>query len=83
MPILEEKHTENSVYRLYLVKGKFHIDFLPNHYFGQHMLGLNFHHIDLNRNYLIYVVDTLGMGELEDNALEMFENKQFFKYRLR
>lgn len=57
-------------YRLYRVKGQFKADFLPSHHtFKQHVLGLNFHHRDLTRNNLIYVIDVLGMGLTNGQSL--------------
>ncbi|BAP54857.1 MscS Mechanosensitive ion channel [Thioploca ingrica] len=55
-------------YHMYHVKGRFRIDFLPQHYaFKQHNLGVSFRHRELNSNNLIYVTDVLGMG-LTDQA---------------
>jgi len=79
IPIIEEKTVDGFIYRRYYIKAKFNIDFLPNHYFGQHLLGLNFLHLDLSRNYLIYVVDTLGMGLQRESALDRFEENQVFQ----
>lgn len=69
-PIVE--NTKNRlVYRLYHVKDKFRMDFLPSlHVFGQHILGVNFRHRSLLRNNLIFVKDVLGM-RLGEKATEL------------
>lgn len=60
-PVVEHVR-KDVIYRLYHVKDKFNMDFLPNlHIFGQHILGINFRHRSLYRNNLIFVKDVLGM----------------------
>ncbi len=49
--------------RLFHVKGRFRMDFLPTPYmFDKHILGFRFRHRDRSRNNLIYVTDAMGMG---------------------
>jgi len=61
---------DGAKYHLYHLKGRFKADFLPYKLsFGQHLLGLSFHHESLNRNHLIYVVDMIGMEMNNQNAL--------------
>ncbi|OQY26701.1 MAG: hypothetical protein B6244_12765 [Candidatus Cloacimonetes bacterium 4572_55] len=56
-------------YRLYRIKDKFQIDFLPDRYaFRQNMVGISFRHLNLTHNNLIYVVDLLGMGMSHSEA---------------
>lgn len=55
--------TDHLKARLYHVKGRFRMDFLPTPYmFDQHILGFRFRHRDRSRNQLIYVTDAMGMG---------------------
>ena len=57
------KKQKHLTYRLYHVKGRFHMDFFPQQFiYGQHVMGVSFRHHDLERNNLIFVKDTLGMG---------------------
>jgi len=67
---LTERFKDSITYRLYHVKGRFKADFLPGlHGFKQqHVLGVSFHHRHLNRNNLIYIVDTLGMGLVDEKS---------------
>ncbi len=54
---------DRMMMRLYHVKGKFKIDFMPTKYaFGYHFVGIQFRHNDLSRNNLIFVPDIIGMG---------------------
>ncbi|MDM8558582.1 ABC transporter substrate-binding protein [Candidatus Parabeggiatoa sp. HSG14] len=54
---------EGMNYHLYHVKGHFKKNFMSKyHYYGLHNFGMSFHHRQLPRNQLVYVVDTLGMG---------------------
>ena len=62
------KNIKGITYQQYRVKGRFKADFLPvRHVFGQHILGVSFHHKTLSRNNLIYVVDVVGMKLTHDN----------------
>ncbi|OQW92541.1 MAG: hypothetical protein BWK79_14430, partial [Beggiatoa sp. IS2] len=56
---------EQMAYRLYQVKGQFKVDAL----FNEYILGIRFHHRDLTRNNLIYVIDIVGMGLSEAESL--------------
>jgi len=50
-------------FRRYRVKARFNLDFLDTKLsYGKRLMGLSFHHKNLNRNNVIYVVDMLGMG---------------------
>ena len=69
-PVSEEK-TGNIVYRKYHVKGRFKADFLSRSPpFGHHILGVNFRHIDLTRDRLVYIIDELGMGTTRAGPLK-------------
>jgi len=70
-PIIE-KNIGKKTYRLYRVKGPFKRN---SHYskphvsLTQHLLGVTFHHRDLDRNQLIYVTDILGMELTKETSL--------------
>ncbi|GBC63665.1 hypothetical protein DENIS_4663 [Desulfonema ishimotonii] len=54
-------------YRRYRGRGRFQMDFIPERYvYGEHILGISFHHPELDRNNLIYVRDVIGMGNGHD-----------------
>jgi len=60
---LESSENKKISFRLYRFKAPFALDFLDKKFpYGQHLLGLSFHHRKLSRNNVIYVVDVLGMG---------------------
>ncbi|MBF0573348.1 MAG: ABC transporter substrate-binding protein [Desulfamplus sp.] len=60
---IESSEQKDISFRLYRIKGKFSIDFLDTKLsYGKHLMGFSFHHKNLNRNNVIYVVDMLGMG---------------------
>ncbi len=61
--VLVEDYTHAGITsRLYHLKGKFKMDFLPGlRQFGTHVLGMNFRHKTLARKNLIYVTDSEGM----------------------
>lgn len=69
--LVTERVKESITYRRYHVKGRFKADFLPGlrGFKQQHVLGVSFQHQHLNRNNLIYVVDTLGMGLTDEKSL--------------
>ncbi len=69
------KSKDNITYRIYRVKSRFKIDFLPEYAYKQHVLGIRFHHRDLTRNNLIYVTDVLGLGLSEETPLVKRMNK--------
>jgi potassium efflux system protein len=74
-----ERLKDNITYRRYRVKGRFKADFLPGlrGFKQQHVLGVSFQHQHLNRNNLIYIVDTLGMGLTDGKSpLEKIEEMQ-------
>ncbi|MCB1142946.1 MAG: ABC transporter substrate-binding protein [Leptospiraceae bacterium] len=51
-------------YKIFKLSGNFRANSLPVKYvLEQHALGVSFHHKVLNRNNLIYVIDTIGMGQ--------------------
>jgi len=67
-PVIEKINAQD-VYRLYKVRGKFKVDFFSNRYaFGQHVLGIRFHHRTLTRNKLIFVPDIVGMGMIRGSS---------------
>ncbi|MBF0203155.1 MAG: mechanosensitive ion channel [Desulfamplus sp.] len=60
---VESAEEKDISFRLYRVKAPFSLDFLDKKLsYGKQLLGLSFHHKNLNRNNVIYVVDMLGMG---------------------
>ncbi|KPA15417.1 membrane protein containing Mechanosensitive ion channel MscS [Candidatus Magnetomorum sp. HK-1] len=61
---------DGTSYHLYHLKGRFKADAFPYKLpFGKHLLGLSFHHKSLDRNHLIYVVDMIGMGMMDQKLL--------------
>ena len=57
-----EKVENGYIYRLYRVKGKFRMNFLPGPYlFNQYQLSLSFHHNASTNNHLLYIKDVVGM----------------------
>jgi len=59
---VDEIQKGQTIYRLYHIEGRFKADFLSRDYkFGDHVLGVHFHHRYLNSNNLIYVNDSIGM----------------------
>lgn len=60
---VESSEQKEISFRLYRVKGRFNLDFLDKKLsYGKRLMGLSFHHKNLNRNNVLYVVDMLGMG---------------------
>lgn len=60
---VESTEQKGISFRLYRLKARFNLDFLDTKLsYGKHLMGLSFHHKNLNRNNVIYVVDMLGMG---------------------
>ncbi len=60
---IESSEQKGISFQLYRVKGRFALDFLDTKLiYGKRLMGLSFHHKNLNRNNVIYVVDTLGMN---------------------
>ncbi len=54
---------DQMMMRLYHVKGKFKMDFMPTKYaFGYHFAGIQLRHNELSRNNLIFMPDIIGMG---------------------
>ncbi|SLM31285.1 conserved membrane hypothetical protein [Desulfamplus magnetovallimortis] len=59
---IETSQNKEISFRRYRVKAPFFIDFMDKKLpYGQHVMGLSFHHQNLNRNNVVYVVDVLGM----------------------
>ncbi len=59
---IDQSEKENLTYRLYRVNGRFRADFVPRqNAFGQYVLGIQFRHRHMTRDYLIYVNDAVGM----------------------
>jgi branched-chain amino acid transport system substrate-binding protein len=56
-------------YRLYYIKGRFQLDFLPSKRFGQHIAGISFANEQLGKNRLMYVADTMSMRQNADLSL--------------
>ncbi|MBF0242183.1 MAG: mechanosensitive ion channel [Desulfamplus sp.] len=60
---VESSDQKGISFRLYRIKGRFSLNFLDTKLsYGKHLAGLSFHHKNLNRNNVIYVVDMLGMS---------------------
>ncbi|MBF0379023.1 MAG: mechanosensitive ion channel [Desulfamplus sp.] len=60
---IESSEQKDISFRLYRIKGRFNLNFLDTKLeYGKRLMGLSFHHKNLNRNNVIYVVDMLGMG---------------------
>ena len=58
----ESKSGDELQYRRYRIKQKFKLNFTTaKRAYGQHIVGINFRHRQLNRSNLLYVVDVLGM----------------------
>jgi potassium-dependent mechanosensitive channel len=61
----DNKTNPTMNYKVFRVNGNFRANALPVKYvLEQHALGVSFHHKSLNRNNLIYVIDTIGMGNI-------------------
>ncbi len=58
-----DEQTQNDMsYKLFRVKQAFSLNFSgAERSYGNHIVGVSFHHRTLNRNNLLYVVDVLGM----------------------
>jgi len=75
MPVILKKLSqhvsdEGIHYHLYHLKGRFKSDALSYRLpFGKHLLGIAFHHQKHDRKNLIYVVDMVGMGMSDQEAL--------------
>jgi branched-chain amino acid transport system substrate-binding protein len=68
--ISQQKSKDGINYHLYHLKGRFKADsFSYKLPFGKHLLGIAFHHKKHNRNQLIFVVDMIGMGINDQDAL--------------
>ncbi|MBF0469622.1 MAG: ABC transporter substrate-binding protein, partial [Desulfamplus sp.] len=60
---VEKAEDKDISFRLYRIKARFGLDFLDTKLsYGKRLMGLSFHHKNLNRNNVIYVADMLGMG---------------------
>ncbi|MBF0235543.1 MAG: mechanosensitive ion channel [Desulfamplus sp.] len=60
---VEKTEDKDISFRLYRIKARFGLDFLDAKLsYGKRLMGLSFHHKNLNRNNVIYVADMLGMG---------------------
>jgi len=69
---VDEKTRGQIIYRKYQVKGRFKTDFLAfPPVLEQHILGINFHHKNLSRSKLTYIVDVLGMPEYTGKEIKM------------
>ena len=68
---INEKRTDQFIYRLYRLKGSFKIDFLPYTAAdsNKHIIGFSLYHKKLPREKLIMVADTANMGAPGDNPL--------------
>jgi len=74
---IKKTQEKNISHHLYRIKSKFKLDFLPKHLpFGYHMAGIRFHHNNLTRNNLIYVVDVLGMGTAGNSLTEQLKKSK-------
>ncbi|MBF0471325.1 MAG: ABC transporter substrate-binding protein [Gammaproteobacteria bacterium] len=75
-------------YSLYRVKGEFRTNFIPSRVpLGEHMAGFSFRHRSLNRNSLLYISDTVGMGltgaeSLYDKSVNGLIREQFEQWRI-
>jgi len=69
-PIREKTTKDNLNYKLYRIKGRFRMDFIPSQYvYGEHIVGISIRHPGLDRNNLVYVKDVLGMGSVNDEDM--------------
>jgi branched-chain amino acid transport system substrate-binding protein len=80
-PVEERILSETEIYRLYRMKADFQGNFQFEDYpFDQQVLSVQFRHAYLPRQDLIYVVDTIGMGDLSYQAiLEKFKISHVFE----
>ncbi|QTA83923.1 Leucine and cyclic nucleotide binding domain-containing protein [Desulfonema limicola] len=69
-PIREKITKDNLNYKLYRIKGRFRMDFIPSQYvYGEHIAGVSIRHPAFDRNNLVYVKDVLGMGSINDEEI--------------
>ncbi|MDM8538376.1 ABC transporter substrate-binding protein, partial [Desulfobacterales bacterium HSG17] len=69
-PIREKTTKDNLNYKLFRIKGRFRMDFVPRQYvYGEHIAGISIRHPSLDRNNLVYVKDVLGMGSVNDEEV--------------